>query len=69
MAKQKRVTNMVQLRDSLLDTYNELKSGEIGVKEAKETANVAGKVIASVKTQLDYYAFTKQEGKIAFMDC
>jgi hypothetical protein len=35
MAKKTEIKNMVQLRDSLLETYNQLKDGEIGTKEAQ----------------------------------
>lgn len=69
MAKTTKVKNMVDLRDSLLETYTQLKNGEIGTKEAKESSNVAGKIIMSVKAQMEYYVMTKADGKITFMEC
>ncbi len=69
MAKKTEIKNMVQLRDSLLETFNQLKNGEIGTKEAKETSNISGKIVSTVKAQMEYYVMTKADGKIAFMEC
>ncbi len=69
MAKKTEIKNMVQLRDSLLETYNQLKNGEIGTKEAKETSNLSGKIVSTVKAQMEYYVMTKADGKIDFMEC
>ncbi len=69
MAKKTEIKNMVQLRDSLLETYNQLKDGEIGTKEAKESSNLAGKIVSTVKAQMEYYTMTKADGKITFMEC
>jgi hypothetical protein len=67
--KKTEIKNMVQLRDSLLNTYNDLKNGDIGTKEAKETSNLAGKIVSTVKAQMEYYVMTKADGKISFMEC
>lgn len=69
MAKKTEIKNMVQLRDSLLETYNQLKDGEIGTKEAKESSNLAGKIVSTVKAQMEYYVMTKADGRIGFMEC
>lgn len=69
MGKKTEIKNMVQLRDSLLETYNQLKNGEIGTKEAKETSNLSGKIVSTVKAQMEYYVMTKADGKIEFMEC
>ena len=48
------VNNNTTLRADLQDCYNQLRSGKIGLREAKEIANMAGKIVASAKAQLDY---------------
>ena len=48
------VSNNTSLRHDLQDCYNQLRRGEIGLREAKEIANMAGKLVASAKAQLDY---------------
>ena len=58
--------NIKDLRDDLIDCLNKLKSGEIGIREAKEHANVAGKIMTSAKLQMEYNAFTKSVNRIDF---
>ena len=41
--------------------------GEIKPNEADSLANIAGKMIASAKVQLDYYALTKTKPEIHFL--
>ena len=48
------VNNNTTLRADLQDCYNQLRSGKIGLREAKEIANMAGKIVSSAKAQLDY---------------
>jgi len=45
-----------------------LKSGEIGLSEAKELANVAGKVFSSAKLQLEYNRYAQSKKTIEFLD-
>ena len=61
------VTNN-ELRSDLTKVYNELRNGEINKGTAKEIANVAGKILSSAKTQLDYNKWVKNESKIDFFD-
>ena len=63
-----KVTNVVELRESLLEVYDKLRDGEMGIREAKEQANVAGKIIQSAKLQVEYNAYMKSQAKIAFLD-
>lgn len=55
------------LRDELADVFAKLKAGAIKPGEAKEFANLAGKVIASAKVQVEYYALRKESPNIAFL--
>lgn len=55
------------VRDQLSEIFNELRGGEIKPNEADSLANIAGKMIASAKVQLDYYALTKTKPEIHFL--
>lgn len=56
------------LRGDLLIVYQSLRDGDIGLREAKERANVAGKILSSAKLQLEYNAYTKSDAKIPFLE-
>jgi hypothetical protein len=56
------------VRDQLSIIFNELREGEIKPNEADSLANIAGKMIASAKVQLDYYALTKTRPEIYFLE-
>jgi len=60
--------NVKTLRDDLLDTFDKLKAGDIGIAEAKELANVAGKVFSSAKLQLEYNKYAQSKKTIKFLD-
>jgi hypothetical protein len=60
--------NIQDLRDDLLANYEKTKSGEISVGLAKELSNSAGKIIATVKTQLEYNKYIGDTSKIKFME-
>lgn len=58
-----------ELRDSLLNDYELVKSGEMDIKTAAALANTAGKVIKSAALELNYNQFTKQQNKkIEFLE-
>lgn len=63
-----KTTNVEQLRNNLLDTYDQLRAGTIGLREAKEQANVAGKILSSSKQQLEYNAMMKSGKPIPFFE-
>lgn len=60
--------NVEQLRNNLLNTYDQLRAGTIGLREAKEQANVAGKILSSSKQQLEYNAMMKSGKTIPFFE-
>lgn len=60
--------NIKDLRDSLLDSFEQLKSGNLKTKDAKELTNLSGKIILSAKVELDYNKFMKLDRKIGFLD-
>jgi len=68
MKKETKVKNIEELRNNLIDLYDDLRAGKIGIREAKEHANVAGKIMGSAKVQLEYNAYMKASAKIDFLE-
>lgn len=67
MVKRENVVNvqtMTDVTEQLMNLYSDVKNGTIDLKEAAELNNTAGKIINSVKVQLEFYALTKTEPKI-----
>ena len=59
--------NITELRDALIDTFNKLREKEIGLNEAKEMANTAGKIVSTAKTQLEYNKWCGSKQEIKFL--
>ena len=59
--------NVDELRGQLADVFAKLRAGEIKPGEAAELANLAGKMIASAKVQVEYYALRKETPEIGFL--
>jgi hypothetical protein len=64
----KKVTNIKELRDDLLNTYDGLESKKMPLNMAKEKANTAGKILNSLKLELDYNEKRKYNKKIDFLE-
>ena len=60
--------NVKTLRDELINTFEQLKRGEIGISEAKQLANVSGKIFYSAKLQLEYNQFAQSKNRIVFLE-
>lgn len=60
--------NATQLRYDLAEVFDDLRAGNIEVKQASELANIAGKMISSVKAQLEYYELTGDKPVIPFLE-
>ncbi len=56
-----------ELRANLAAVFAQLKAGEIKPSEAAELANLAGKMIASAKVQVEYAALRKDTPIIKFL--
>lgn len=56
-----------ELRNELAETFAQLKAGAIKPSEAAELANLAGKMIASAKVQVEYAALRKDMPVIEFL--
>jgi len=62
------VKNAEELRDELAQTFAQLKAGAIKPSEAAELANLAGKMIASAKVQVEYFALRKESPRSKFLE-
>jgi hypothetical protein len=59
-----KLETMTGLTTELMNLYSDVKNGTIDLKEAAELNNTAGKIINSVKVQLEYFALSKTQPKI-----
>ena len=60
--------NIVDLRNELVAIFEQLKAREISHADAKELNNCAGKIINSVKIELEYAGLCKTVPNIAFLN-
>lgn len=61
--------NVTDLRNDLLDVYEQTKAGSLDKAIAAELANNAGKIIKTAALELEYNRFTKQADKrIPFLE-
>ena len=60
--------NVVNLRDNLKQLFIDLKDGRIDSKTATEMNNSAGKIINTIKLQLEYHELRGEKPTIDFMD-
>jgi len=66
MNAKKREMNITDLRLEMIDVFEKVKSNEIELKQAKELANIAGKIIGNAKAQLEYNKFVGSKARIKF---
>lgn len=60
--------NITELRDELAAVFAGLKNGTLEHTQAAEMNNAAGKIINTVKVQLEYATMRKEEPNIPFMN-
>lgn len=60
--------NIEELRNGLLDAYEWVKSDPRRAGQVKEMTNAAGKVIGSLKLELEYATLRKELPNIAFLN-
>jgi hypothetical protein len=60
--------NITELRTSLSENYEQMKSKKMDLKMGKELANTAGKIINSLKLELEYNSMMDIKKKIDFLD-
>jgi hypothetical protein len=61
------MNNITELRKELSNLFMDLKDGKADVKQASEMNNCAGKIINSLKVELEYYSLIKEEPDIKFL--
>ena len=59
--------NIEELRKSLSENYVAMKEGKMDLKEGKELSNCAGKIISSVKLELEYQTLMGTKDRISFL--
>lgn len=60
--------NIKQLREMLIENFELLKDDKLEKGKAKELSNTAGKIIATVTTELKYQQHLGQKRKIYFLE-
>jgi hypothetical protein len=60
--------NILELRNDLIECYEQLKKGDMSLRDAKERANLAGKIMGSAKLQLEYNVYAKRQKTIKFLE-
>lgn len=60
---------MRELRNQIIATTEGLKNGTVDIKIAIELNNAAGKIINTVRTQLEYAKLRKEKPEINFLKC
>lgn len=60
--------NINELRNNLAELFDEIKTGAVDVKVAAEMNNTAGKMINTLKVQLEYTAQKKTVPNIPFLE-
>ena len=60
--------NISELRDDLLKVYVEMRNGKLGLDEAKQAANVVGKITGTAKVQMDYNKMIQSKVRIPFLE-
>lgn len=59
--------NIEELRASLADNYEKMKAKTMDLKMGKELANTAGKIINSLKVELEYNSMMDVKKEIPFL--
>lgn len=62
-----RPNDITQLRDELLDAFEALRGDPRRAMQVKELTNTAGKIIGTVKSQMEYSLLRGEEPEIGFM--
>ena len=60
--------NIEELRDGLLDAYEWVKADPRRAIQVKEMTNAAGKVIGTIKLELEYSMLRKETPNISFLN-
>jgi hypothetical protein len=61
------MNNITELRAELSKLFNDLKAGEVEVKTASEMNNSAGKIINTIKVELEYFSMLGDKPDIEYL--
>lgn len=67
MKQPNKITTIQQLRDDLVEAYESLKADPRKLCQVAELANTAGKIIGTVKIELEYAALRRERPEIPFI--
>jgi len=59
--------NITELRKDLAENYTQMKAKKMDLKIGKELANTAGKILTSIKVELEYNSMMGIKEEIEFM--
>jgi hypothetical protein len=60
--------NITELRKALLKNYEQMSTGKIPIKRGMALTDTAGKILRSIKLELDYNFLMRQRHKIEFLE-
>jgi len=60
--------NITELRNELCENYTKMKDGKMGIKLGKELTNAAGKIINSLRVEMEYYEIMGINNEIPFLE-
>lgn len=58
---------IVDLRDTLFDTIEQIKSGKLDVDKAKAITDIAQVIVNSAKAEIDFLKNVNQQGNTGFI--
>ena len=65
---EKSIKNIDDLISDLQGLYEEARNGSIKLKDAREVANVAGKLIKASSLKFEYNKFLDKDGIVKFLE-
>jgi len=63
-----KITNIKELRENLLESFELLKDGSLDFQASKELNSTAGKIIMSSKVEMDYNRHSGYKRTIDFLE-
>jgi hypothetical protein len=67
MQNKTKIDGISSLIDDLKKVYEEARNGELKLKDARDIANVAGKIIKASSVKLDYNKYKNSDEEIDFL--
>lgn len=66
--KKAKIESLKDVTEEMATVFEELRNEKLSAGKAKELSNAAGKIISSIKTQIEYNKLTKNNQKIKFAE-